>query len=57
MVDSFGFRSGVVTLEEILLFVAIMGATFRGSVGCDGMIGQYILRSLRFRRMFVIMGG
>ena len=44
-------------MENKFLFVAIMGATFCGSVECDGIIGQCLSRSLRSRRMFVIMEG
>ena len=44
MVSIFGLRFGEVVLEERFLFVATMRAIFRGSVGYDGIIGQYLLR-------------
>ena len=57
MVDIFGVSFGKVALEERAVFVAIMYTNFRGSVECDGIIGQHLSRSLRSRKIFVIVGG
>ena len=57
MVGIFGLSFRGEALEERFLFVAIIGATFRRSLGCDGIIDQRLLQSLRSRRMCVIVGG
>ena len=56
MVGMFGLSFGEGALEERFSCVPIMGATFRGTVGGDGIIDQCISWSLRSRRMCVIVG-
>ena len=55
MVDIFSFQFWGRIIEREILFAAIIGATFRESVGCDRITSQRLSRSLRSRRMFAVV--
>lgn len=55
MVDIFSFKFWGRIIEREILFAAIIGATFRESVGCDRITSQRLSRSLRSRRMFAVV--